>query len=287
VRQLFLKKSIFPFFLTIILLLLFLSCEKEGNVLVDSAGSSPILMDANFSLSTVNTDTINIGSERNPYDLLTIRGIASVKVVHPEGETGIKSVTYTVLKNLDSSPNGKGVLQDNGVSPDIAANDSIFSGYAYFQVYRIDIGNYCTSITSESNTGHRSNTVLFSFKIVRFNHKPVISNLQAKDTLRLGALHKLTIQVSDSDGLGDIYSVGYFSLKPDGSYANDGKLIPMFDDGRPAYPSGDLVANDGIYSYLTNVPYDAQIGTYTYTFYAIDRSRDTSNSIIHLMEIRP
>jgi hypothetical protein len=286
VRRLFLKKISILFIIPLSLLLI-PCCEKDSSSVIDSSGNPPILVNGNFSLTVVNTDTINIGPERKPDDLLNIHGIATVKVIQNQGEPALGSVTCSIYKDLSDSPYGEGVLVDNGVSPDIVANDSLYSGYVYFQIYRVEIGSFWITITSESSSGYISNTLLLPFQVTRLNHPPVISNLTAADTLRLGALHRLTLQVDDADGQSDIFSVGYLSLKPNGTYANEGKLIPMFDDGIPDFPHGDAVANDGIYTYTSDVFLYAEVGTYRYTFYAIDRSGAYSDSIVHFMVIRP
>jgi hypothetical protein len=119
------------------------------------------------------------------------------------------------------------------------------------------------------------------------NHAPVLSNLTAPDSLHRGDLLKLTVQASDSDGISDIYSVGYLSLKPDSTYANNGNQIAMFDDGNPDIPSADQTAGDAIYTYTTYVPSNALLGTYTYTFRSLDRSLAQSNVIILKVKILP
>ncbi len=88
---------------------IFLSgCEKQYDTVVDSVGTAPILSDASFSLSIVNTDTINIGTVRNPDDQLTIRGVALVKVAHSEGASEIKRVQCSIVKDQSFSSSGDG-----------------------------------------------------------------------------------------------------------------------------------------------------------------------------------
>jgi hypothetical protein len=88
----------------------------------------------------------------------------------------------------------------------------------------------------------------------------------------------ITAMVQDPQGLADIDSVYFFSLKPDSSLANNGQPFVMVDNGLPFNINnafievGDLVAGDGIYSFSLIVSSTTDPGTYTFTFYMRDRA---------------
>lgn len=64
----------------------------------------------------------------------------------------------------------------------------------------------------------------------------------------------VTAAVQDSNGLDDVDSVYFYSKKPDGTMANNGRPLVMVDNGKPFNISdpweqaGDEQAGDGIFS---------------------------------------
>jgi hypothetical protein len=234
-----------------------------------------------FSLQVVNTDTIYTGYAQSPEDTLKIRAFASLKVNQPFGDESIGSVRY-FLGDFQSS-----LILGEGTLTNFNAKDSVYSGFVDFQIQRSVVGDFVLKLWGQNQNGEVSNTFYLTLHITRFNHAPIISNLKAPDTLHIGGILSLTIKASDPDGIADLYEVGYHTLKPDGSYANSGNIILMFDDGSSVFPSGDLVAGDGIYTYTTDVPLTAQKGTYIYTFSALDKLRATSNIITKKIIILP
>jgi hypothetical protein len=274
VRQLLLKIFLFPF--TVALIIIFLSgCEKRYDTVVDSVGIAPVLSDARFSLSVVNTDTINIGAERRPDDQLTIRGVASVRVVHFEDIKEIKTVRCSVIKALSSSSNGDGILHDDGVFPDQIANDSTYSGYVDFQILRVEVGEYCITFWSENRSGYihsqdqhyQSDIALLPLTIVRLNHPPIISNLFAPITISLlnTTTFSISLKVLDPDGQQDIKSVLRFTPS--------GKILRIYAE------------NDSIYSEIVTLNPPPSLGPYLFRFCAVDRSNDTSNILTKTIEI--
>jgi hypothetical protein len=280
VRQFSLKTHLFQFI--IISGLLFLGgCEKRYNTIIDSSPNVLFVSNPMFSLQTINTDTIYTGVAQTPSDTITIIALASLKLDQPFEKRSTVSVRFTVGDYQSSILLCEGTLQNFNPA------DSMYFGFVGFRIQRSLVGDFVVKLWAEGQDGEVSNMFFLPLHISRFNHPPVISNLKAPDTLHIGDTLSLTIKVSDPDGLADVYEVGYRSLKPDGTYANNGNMIPMFDDGNETFPSGDAVAGDGIYTYSTTVPQTAQSGTYTYTFSALDKSRTFSNTITKQIVILP
>ncbi len=150
-RQFLLKTNFFLFIIVLVLLCIS-GCEKNYNTIVDSSGSVPAIKDASFSISIVNTDTINIAGQsvRNINDTLTISGIAKVRAISFGDEKEISIVGYSVTNSQYSSPLAEGVLHDDGVFPDSKADDSVYSGYVEFQIQRVVVGTFSLNIWSES-----------------------------------------------------------------------------------------------------------------------------------------
>jgi hypothetical protein len=286
VRQLLLKIFLFPF--AVGLGFIFLSgCEKKYDTIIDSPKSAPFATIPTFSLSVVNTDTINIGSVQTSQDILKFRAVASLKIEQSTGKESIKSVQYLLSDFQASFILSEGILRNDGTFPDTNPIDNTYSAYVDFQIQRALVGDFIIRMWCQDQNDNMSNAFFLPLHIVRFNHAPIISNLIALNTLHRGNILFLKIQVADSDGISDVNEVSYKSLKPDGTYANNGDPIQMYDDGNSQYPSGDLVAGDGIYTYSTDQTQAAPLGTYVYTFKALDRLHAISNTITHQMTILP
>jgi hypothetical protein len=267
VRQLLLKKHVVPFtvFLSIFY---FSSCEKKFDSIIDPNQNAPIIIDASSSITVINTDTINIGDERKPDDQLTIRGVASIRVFHPQGKKEISEVKYSISVDQSSSIIGEGVLNDDGILPDRIANDSIYSGYIQFQIPRVLVGKLTLSLWSENYAGQLSNTALLPISVIRLNHAPVISDLIAPSTINLATdtSFNISIKVIDPDGQKDIKSVS--------RYTPSGKVLPLSP------------YNDSIYvETVTLIPPPA-LGTYLFRFRAVDRSSDSSNVLTQTIVIK-
>jgi hypothetical protein len=285
VRQLLLKKDFFAS-VAIIGLLLFFGCEKKYDTIIDSIGNAPTLSEAIISPDTIQIEGVDIDQGRNPDDLVNISLTAQVRASHPDGKNGIIGVTYSAINPSTSELYATGQLADDGQLPDVAPGDSLYCSIIRFNIRRYTVGKFLIQLSGQGHDGYQSSTISLPLQIFRLdNHAPTLSHLIAPDSLPLGSLLKITIQANDSDGLADIYSVSYRTLKPDSTYANSGNPIHMFDDGKAEFPSGDAAANDGIYTYSTNVPSNAALGTYVYTFFAFDRSSASSDTIVHRMTI--
>jgi len=280
VRQLLFENK---FSFVVIILLSFIGCEKNNNTLIDSIGSAPVVIDASFSNPIINTDTINIAGHtgRSPDDTLVIRGIAKVTVDSTINAMNISSVGYSVTNYNFSSSLTEGALHDDGIFPDVKANDRIYSGYIEFQIQRAFVGTVSINVWSEGTVGYRSNTFILPLQIVRLNHPPVLSNLIVDSLISIKAINQkyflVVIAAKDPDGQSDVRMVFFNSFKPDGSPAG-GNPFYMFDDGDINGTSGDYSAGDGYYSLKVGLPSSA--GIYRFEFHAVDRSNDSSNVII-------
>jgi hypothetical protein len=264
-RQLLHRNNSF-LFLIVLSLLSISGCEKKNDAVVDPNNNAPELSNASFSISIVNTDTMNIaGQGHSPDDTLTIRGNANVSVVFPGDNKETSSVRYSVTNSSFSSPLSEGELHNDGVIPDAKANDSIYSGYIEFQIQRVIVGTFTITLWSENTTGDRSNTILLPLQIIRLNRPPVISDLEAPDTVNLAVIKDeflIKIKVIDPDGQGDIR--GMMRFTPSG-------LITRF------YPLNGNIDTDSIYTERVGVIPRPDLGAYLFRFRAVDRTTDSSN----------
>jgi hypothetical protein len=264
------------------LMLGFSSCEKRSSTVIDSTGSVPILYASTFSLSVINTDTIDLGNEHKSSDLLTVNGIASVRV-RIGSDDYLSSVNYTVRSESSSDILTSGCLQDNGVFPDLRTNDSIYTGNVAFQFTREHIGNYYVILWADSKAGFQSTSQYLPFTIVRLNHPPLLSSLLMDTIAAIGGGDQtltLKIKATDPDGQADIKKVYFNSFKPNGSAAS-GNPFFMYDDGT----NGDSVSHDSIFTLAVALPVGSAIGVYRFEFHAVDRFNDPSNTITQTIRI--
>ena len=178
----------------------------------------------------------------------------------------------------------------NLTSGDSAANDGRFTSRLLF--VKKTVGNYTLQLQAKDFAQALSN-VITKMLYVRnaLNHSPVLSNPDMPDTVHIPPIGdttfvKITLAVSDSEGLGDIASVTLSSQKPSGASAGE---FNLYDDGGTglylqfgaAFASGDLIASDGVYTIiipLTTTP-DPPPTYRDFSFKATDRTGDFSNII--------
>jgi len=256
-------------------------CERSDNSVLEVNGNVPLLTTVIVSPSSINTDSINVGPIRQPSDTLELKVAVFAQASIPAATQSIASVAFSVLREGTSAPLTLGKLVDDGSSPDQSRGDGIYSGWATFQIQRVDIGAYRVEVTAEAENGFHSNTLVSPLQITRGNHAPAISDLVAPDSVRLASqdqLLSLRVRASDADGLADIQRVVFNSYRPNGT-PSSGNPFQMFDDGDASH--GDSVRADGIFSLTIVLPSSSQTGTYRFEFQAFDRSNEGSNVIIH------
>lgn len=203
------------------------------------------------------------------------------------------------MEGLDSNRVDSLFLNDNGDFGDILRGDKVYSrkfsvtglrnsleygdtGTVYLEVRAMYFDSTLESLADSFRLG---------------NIAPRIESVEAPDTLELPTqgvkTDTIRAVVTDPDSLTDIQWVGFTSLKPDGTLANKGNPIFLYDDGGlvDLFPpnnitSGDSVAGDGIYSWVLFVDPTVQVGAYVWTFQAQDKSNAYSNSVVHTVVIQ-
>jgi hypothetical protein len=241
----------------------------------------------------VNLDTIS-------QNLSVAQFTIDARVTLSDGSTGISQVSYTLTDATGSQTLADGQLFDNGVLPDQHAGDSVFTAQISVPVQTLSVGKYFCHIVAQSPHGYTSSTLLLPLVIVRqLNHPPVLSNLQAPDTIVLGSQSqqfKLMVKATDPDGQSDIAKVFFNSYKPNGTPANGNPFL-MYDDGSeiivipPDFTSGDATKGDSIYTLTVFInPTDSQgnptaLGAYRFEFQATDRSNAFSQKLVWNIQV--
>ena len=133
------------------------------------------------------------------------------------------------------------------------------------------------------------------------NLAPILFDPEAPDTVQrqIGVPVQVRLSVADPQGYGDIDSVYFKFLKPDGTFGGDspdpnneermykegGFHFLLFDDGNPEI--GDEKAGDGRFSWSFPVESGAMLGPYTFIFYSRDRAGNLSAALTDSFELVP
>ncbi|MFQ5797803.1 MAG: hypothetical protein ACE5H0_03800 [Bacteroidota bacterium] len=267
----------------VILLLGFLSsCSERDDSPIDVTGLPPFLSEASVSPEIVNSDTIQTGTS----DSVTISVLAAAIVEDPNGLEDIARVEYFVMKPAESGVSFLGQLHDDGIAPDLSTSDGTYSGTINFAISRTEIGDYSIQFFATDKSGLISNAVQRRLSVVRLqNGPPVISNLQAPDSVQLpqtgSEVFDMSVDASDPDGLNDVAEVFFKSLASSDSTFK----FQLKDDGNTQV-SGDMTSGDGTYSIRIQLDSTNETGPFPFRFKAIDKSGAVSNTILHTLTVK-
>lgn len=229
-----------------------------------------------------------MGPDRLPTDVLLLQLTVTARFTHPAGQSRILDPVYSLFRSRDQPVRIRGVLFDNGQSPDATGGDSVYTATATLSITRSEIGLFFLELWAEDKNGFRSNTALLPLTVARLNRPPALQSVQAPDTVAKGGITQvlqLTAAVTDDDGLADIRRVIFNSFRPDNS-PSSGNPFSLFDDGDIA-AHGDQTAGDGVYNLLVTLPASADTGRYRFEFQAFDRSNAASAVITKFIQVRP
>jgi len=228
-----------------------------------------------------NEEKIYIATElKNPFNGVNIKYVNLAW----HGQTNFSSSADSII------------LTDLGESGDILKGDNIFS-----------ITKKSSSITinpisvSDTNKIHikiiahyeEGNSYIDSSKFSLGNLWPSFTSFQLQDTLirpeEQGSAKLISVKVGvdDPNGKDDIQWVGFLSYMNENnllSPLNNGKYL-FLDDSGDSLHYGDKIANDGIFSALFQLPYNAITGNLEWKFRVQDINggfRDSTKKIVVL-----
>lgn len=263
----------FSFFLVLVSL----ACEYTGKDIIDPSGPPPLLLQADLSPASVNTDTINIGPERLPDDLLSIQLRVQAKFAHAAEDDRPLLPSFSILRNRRDAPLLTALLADGGMGPDLIAGDSVFTALVTLQIPRSTIGLFYGEVWADDARGSRSNTALLPFTITRLNQPPELSSFQAPDTVHTGTQMSffVSVKVTDPDGQADIRTV---------TRTTPSNLVLQLNDSGL---NGDAMAGDSVYTETVSLNPPPPPGSYEFRFQARDRSNVGSAIIYHTIVATP
>ncbi len=258
-------------------------CETNSMGPQDTGGIPPLI-----SAPRVSPDRLNIDSLTPSGGSYTITFNVMVRAEDELGPSNVRLVRADVFEPAGGDPFMQDILHDDGVPPDSAAADGIYSGEISFHARRDEAGLYRVRFGAQNGTGLRSTSLYLPFLLTRRNSAPRLdsASLVAPDTLNRPAADSsffMSIAASDSDGLGDIRQVYLENL----SSHNRSFLL---DDGgvvqSNGISSGDRLAGDGVFSIILFLPSGQPAGTYRFRLQAQDTFGDTSNSVPYTLVIQ-
>ena len=260
------------------LALLLAGCSKDYNTVVDV----PV---QNFQVSAVGTINSYTYNPTAPDIVIKVKlsateGVNSVycDVYKPDNKL-LNTNHLELLDNGNLSANGDSVSGDNIYSNKLGMQDTYANG------------NYNVKYYASMKDG---SDVLVAQQVIAFdngqnNIAPVISSLVMPDTVQTGNKFTFTVQASDSNGLTDISQVYYELFDPSGSKIVNSKGISKFplSDSGDSSNSGDLVANDGIFTNNLTFPNNPQYtGDWVFKFHAVDSGGKISNEISKTVTVK-
>ncbi len=214
-----------------------------------------------------------------PDDVIALDSIW-LKMYMASGELADSVGTDTVMAKFE--------LMDDGTGGDILSTDGLYARSFASPLplgtggsVRIEI--YATIVNDTSQVTDTLNLV---------NLPPVILSVDANDSLTVPvsgagsvAIDTIFVEVADPDGLEDITVVGFYSLKPDSSWAYGGDIITLSDNG-PVGSTGDLTADDGIFTRIIFMTDSAATGNYIYKIIAKDLAGNVSDTTEHVAVVQ-
>ncbi|CAN5622109.1 hypothetical protein BH10BAC5_BH10BAC5_02870 [soil metagenome] len=253
------SRKIFPV-LFLLAGIIFYSCEKKSDSVIDPFLSAPVISNAGINVDTVRT------TGTTP----SIRFIASVNA-SITGTDAIKNISCKLIDPSGSSI-GTFILNDSGISPDTTAGNGIYTGNIDAgTISCLIVGTYSLQYIAESNAGLFSNQINLPVFVKNINNQAIIiSNPQLPDSVvrpTSGSFDiTLKVTVIDPDGSCDINSVFFDAFRPSGSFIFH---FPM---------QAGSEANTFFYTApVTPAPADSSYGYFKYNFSAVDNSGLLSN----------
>lgn len=184
-----------------------------------------------------------------------------------------------------------GDLENHG---DAVAGDSIYSirvspGFVSGKQGLYDLYFYVQDSYNERNVDTAKSTI----RII--NWPPVFGDITLPQSINVPVSGfnqaLMTAVVSDPEGLTDIDSVYFYSVKPDSSLANSGFPFILVDNGlsfninNPLIEAGDLTAGDGVYSFTLIVDSNTTPGTYRFRFFIRDKAGNLAGPEVRTLNI--
>ncbi len=266
-------------YLLSIIFLLIAACEKNKQSPFDVNIIVPFIQELKISNYVIDTDTIRYNNQFSIEDTIVINNRITVKV-NKNNISHTKSVIFSVMNQADNVIIEKGELIYNRTILDNEVSFDEYIGSTNFRIQRKVVGLFLLKVVAIDQNENYSNVLITSFELRRSGKPPIISNLNAPDTVTLPTSGQKVIlfTLKAVDPNNDIKEVYFRSL--DSSDPN--RKFFLYDNGNLSL-YGDSTANDGIYSILVALPYNMIAKAYRFEFEAKDYTELLSNKLQHTL----
>ena len=247
------------------------SCQKANDGLVNV--TQPVNA---VQLQFIGPDSVDIADAlKSSHPTLTLSDSFVVTL------SSMSSFSYLQVQVQDDSGN---VLYQNSF-PSASAN-TVGGSFSYTST-GVDVGALNYTFTPFDNAGTAGNFI--GRTVVLYNsaaNPPIIDSVSVPDSVRVDStnatLFDLYAYVYDKYGISDVKTVYFNSTLPNGSQSS----------GNPFLMNGpaSIGQNSGTYSLRIQLPPltaspPPQLGTFTFTFYAVNRSGISSSPLIHKITV--
>lgn len=276
--------------------------------------------DHDGNLSQVSETLVSFGANNAPeiigiiapdsFSVNLVPGLIQVTVSDSDGIDDIEQVYFESRKEGSSQIRYEGDLYNDGNPEhgDMIAGDEVFSTILDTSVLVAKKGKYHL-LFHVVDSFNEKNIIVPEHDILLSNYPPRMSDVQVAERVAVPTgeeikLEPITVTVNDPEGLADIDSVYFYSVKWDSTladsvFANNGLPILLRDNGLPVNINdpdgifvGDELAGDGIYTFTLVIksdfiPPNDKDGRIerTFKFYTSDKAGNKVGPIARKIEI--
>jgi hypothetical protein len=215
-------------------------------------------------------------------------GIGDISRAYFESEDPIRKIT-----NYEQALYNDGDFENHG---DLVAGDSIYSAKLSENFFVGKKGDYnlifhVEDVSEEQNIEEAKHSIYVENSVSEFLNFSIPESLTIPADSGIVNIGLMQVLVRDDEGLADIDSVYFYSLKPDSNLAQNGSPFIMVDNGfplnleNPLIETGDFIAGDGVYSLSLLVYTGSLPGTYTFSFYIRDWAGNLAGPVKQTIEL--
>jgi hypothetical protein len=240
-------------------------CEENPSTVADLTGTSPVLESASATPSAFDLDAL-----QQQGGVYRLSSYISALVSDPQGINDIREVRWTLY-----SPSGTSVLASGTMQAGVAGSNGMSRDYSSaitFDATRALRGTYRVEVAATDGSGFRSTIAGLGIVVRLGGSAPILALAGARQVSASGdsALFALSVQATDSNGLGDVTRVSIRALA-----SRDSSTTQLYDDGTRAH--GDAIAGDGVFSAYRWVRPTTVITAILFEYTGIDASGEPSN----------
>jgi hypothetical protein len=270
----------------------FIAYDKQNNVsqqsekIVTFSPNSPPVINQIFAPDSLSFIDENVIFSITASDSDGIEDIVRAYFQSEKPGKGVIRYEQDLYNDGDFENNGDLDAADSTFSTRITKNFLVAKKGIYNLIFHVQDVSEAQNVTEAKHQIYIEN---FESQFIEINTPnelaiPTEPNQQIRELI--------TAEVSDPEGLADIDSVYFFSLKPDSTLAQGGLPFVMVDNGLPFNPEGNIFVEtgdeeygDGIYSLSIFSDFSSNPGEYTFLFYIRDRAGNLTGPVERIIRL--